>query len=66
MYAAELVSNPLAVRGGCPAGHVRCLADEAESPVCLEFAGPDRLAEAVSGWREAFLPGLNLLWEVCL
>ena len=66
MYVAKLVSNPRDVRGGRAAGHVRSVADEAESPVCLEFAGPDRLAEAVSGWREAFLPGLNLLWEVCL
>ena len=66
MHAAKLVSNPLDVRGGRAAGHAGCLANEAESPVCLEFAGPDRLAEAVSGWREAFLPGLNLLWEVCL
>ena len=66
MYVAELVSNPLDVRGGRAAGHAGCLADEAESPVCLEFAWPDRLVEAVSGWCEAFLPGLDLLWEVCL
>ena len=53
-------------RGGRAAGHARCLADEAESPVCLESARPDRLAEAVPGRREAVLPGLDLLWEVCL
>ena len=66
MHAAELVSNPLDVRGGRAAGHVRCLADEAESPVCLESARPDRLAEAVPGRREAVLPDLDLLWKVCL
>ena len=66
MYAAELVSNPLDVRGGRAAGHARCLADEAESPVCLESARPDRLAEAVPGWREAVLLDPDLLWTVCL
>ena len=66
MHAAELVSNPLDVRGGRAAGHVRCLADEAESPVFLEPVRPDHLAEAFLGWREAVLPDPDLLWKVCL
>ena len=66
MHAAKLVSNPLDVRGGCAVGHVGSLADEAESPVCLESVGPDRLVEAILGRREAVLPDLDLLWKVCL
>ena len=66
MYVAELVSNPLDVRGGRAAGHAGCLADEAESPVCLEFAGLDWLAEAVLGRREVVLPDPDMLWKVCL
>ena len=66
MYAAELVSNPLDVRGGRAVGHVGSLADEAESPVCLESVGPDRLAEAILGRCEAVLPDPDLLWKVCL
>ena len=66
MYAAELVSNPLDVRGGRAAGYVRCLVDEAEFPVCLEFVRLDWLVEAVPGWREAVLPDPDVLWKVCL
>ena len=66
MLAAELVQKHLDVRGGRAAGHARCLADEAESPVCLESARPDRLAEAVPGRREGLLLDLDLLWKVCL
>ena len=66
MYVAKLVSNPLDVRGGRAAGHVRSVVDEAESPVCLESVGFDRLAEAILGRRETVLPDLDLLWKVCL